>query len=127
MTMTLLFLLVCLSCCMDSLWAVTDKTPRELDKIETLPGLNFPLAFNQYSGFFELSGNHHGFSPLDMMKDRNIFYWFVESSNDPANDPIVVWTNGASHISGSFIHVTLTCHHVLCLLPTHNILYLLCV
>ena len=75
-------ILVLLSCCLDVMLA-QDK---QLDKIDTLPGLNFPITFNQYSGFIS----------LDEMETRNIFYWFVESRSDPVNDPIIFWTNGVS-------------------------------
>jgi carboxypeptidase C (cathepsin A) len=90
---SLTLLLSFLSCCLDVLLAHS----KESDKIDNLPGVNFPITFNQYAGFFQY-GNHHGF--FDKIVPRNMFYWFVESINDPANDPIVFWTNGGPGCSG---------------------------
>jgi len=54
------------------------------DQITSLPGLNYNHGFNQFSGYFKVSEHYN----------RNIFYWYVESQNDPENDPVVFWTNG---------------------------------
>jgi len=59
------------------------------DEITNLPGL--PEGFNtpMYSGYIEIQDGMKG-----------IFYWFVESENDPATDPVVMWTNGGPGCSG---------------------------
>ena len=67
---------------------------RLADKIESLPGVNFPISFDQYAGYFTFS-NRHGFHWGNIAK-RKIFYWFVESIHNPAEDPVVFWTNGVS-------------------------------
>ncbi|TMS32976.1 hypothetical protein L596_000761 [Steinernema carpocapsae] len=51
-------------------------------EIKELPGVDFELNFRHYSGFFKVSSNHF------------LHYWFVESQNDPANDPVIFWFNG---------------------------------
>ncbi|KAM0425166.1 hypothetical protein ACHAPT_009483 [Fusarium lateritium] len=31
---------------------------------------------------------------VDVSDDKRLFYWFFESRNDPANDPVIIWMNG---------------------------------
>ncbi|KAK8740869.1 hypothetical protein OTU49_002739, partial [Cherax quadricarinatus] len=52
------------------------------DEITDLPGLNHNISFRHYSGF--LSGD----------EGKNLHYWFVESSHNPADDPVLLWMNG---------------------------------
>ena len=52
------------------------------DKITSLPGLDKMPSFDMYSGY------------LDVTATKKLHYWFVESQNDPASDPVVVWMNG---------------------------------
>ncbi|PIK33664.1 putative lysosomal protective protein [Apostichopus japonicus] len=54
------------------------------DEILSLPGLKVPPKFKQYSGY--LNGSADG--------DKQLHYWFVESQNNPATDPLVLWLNG---------------------------------
>jgi carboxypeptidase C (cathepsin A) len=54
------------------------------DLIKNLPGLSEPVKFNQYAGYVNVNSTN----------GRNLFYWFVESQNDPKNDPVVLWMNG---------------------------------
>lgn len=52
------------------------------DKILSLPGLAKMPDFDMYSGY------------LDVSATKKLHYWFVQSQNDPATDPVVVWMNG---------------------------------
>eukprot|EP01112_Ceratiomyxa_fruticulosa_P009891 TRINITY_DN2595_c0_g4_i1.p1 TRINITY_DN2595_c0_g4~~TRINITY_DN2595_c0_g4_i1.p1 ORF type:complete len:458 (+),score=77.75 TRINITY_DN2595_c0_g4_i1:73-1446(+) len=53
------------------------------DQITSLPGLP-PINFNQYAGYIN----------VNKATGRNLFYWFVESQNDPATAPLVLWLTG---------------------------------
>jgi len=54
------------------------------DKITSLPGYTDPIRFNQYAGYLLANATNN----------RNLFYWFVESQNNPSTDPVVLWMNG---------------------------------
>merc|ERR1712232_405504 len=52
------------------------------DLITNLPGLVSTPNFNQYSGYINVTG--YG----------QVFYWFVDSQQNPVSDPVVLWLNG---------------------------------
>lgn len=52
------------------------------DEIKSLPGLSSQPPWKQYSGYLDATGTKH------------LHYWFVESSNNPSTDPVVLWMNG---------------------------------
>jgi carboxypeptidase C (cathepsin A) len=58
--------------------------------ITSLPNLNYNPGFRQFSGYLTVSAQH----------GRSLFYWYVESQNDPTTDPVVLWTNGGPGCSG---------------------------
>lgn len=65
-------------------------------KITNLPGFNISsLNFDMYSGYIT----------IDEQRGKNLFYWFVESQNNPSTDPVLLWLNGgpgASSLLGFF-------------------------
>lgn len=58
----------------------------EADLVLTVPGYSSPNALpsRHFAGYVEVDEAH----------GRNLFYYFVESERDPANDPVVLWMNG---------------------------------
>lgn len=61
-----------------------------VDKVENLPGTeNLVVNFNQFSGYLDVQGSR-AFGE----NTKRMHYWFVESMNNPATDPIAFWTNG---------------------------------
>eukprot|EP01095_Lingulamoeba_sp_RSL-Kostka_P013738 TRINITY_DN576_c1_g2_i1.p1 TRINITY_DN576_c1_g2~~TRINITY_DN576_c1_g2_i1.p1 ORF type:complete len:505 (+),score=176.45 TRINITY_DN576_c1_g2_i1:58-1515(+) len=50
--------------------------------ITNLPNLSFTPNFKQYAGYVTVD------------QTKELFYWFVESQNDPTNDPVVLWLQG---------------------------------
>lgn len=55
----------------------------DADRVTSLPGWDKALPSKHYSGYLPVA-NGKAF----------LHYWFIESENDPANDPLVVWLNG---------------------------------
>jgi len=54
------------------------------DEIKSLPYLNVPITFRQYSGYLNADKKGKAF----------LHYWFVEATEDPANKPVLLWLNG---------------------------------
>ncbi|XP_013883121.1 lysosomal protective protein [Austrofundulus limnaeus] len=52
------------------------------DEVTFLPGLQKQPSFRHFSGH------------LDVADGKHLHYWFVESQNKPASDPVVLWLNG---------------------------------
>lgn len=59
------------------------------DEITDLPNLPSGFDTKMFSGYINIKEG-----------SRAIFYWFVESENDPTTDPVVMWTNGGPGCSG---------------------------
>jgi len=58
------------------------------NQVTNLPGLPSSYTTPMFSGY------------IDIGETKGLFYWFVESENDPATDPVVLWTNGGPGCSG---------------------------
>jgi hypothetical protein len=53
------------------------------DRILSLPGVDDDLLTRvgeQYTGY------------LTVAPTRHVFYWYIESQGDPANDPVIFWS-----------------------------------
>ena len=57
---------------------------QRLDRVVKLPGQNFEVGFEHYSGFVTVNEEN----------GRALFYWFFEAVEDPDSKPIVLWLNG---------------------------------
>ncbi|MED6132782.1 hypothetical protein PIB30_022095 [Stylosanthes scabra] len=55
------------------------------EKVEYLPGFDGPLPFQLETGYVGLG---------DTDDDLQVFYYFIESENDPKNDPLILWLTG---------------------------------
>ena len=64
--------------------SITLVTQREADAVKSLPGWDKPLPSKQYSGYLSARGG-----------TRHLHYYYVESENDPSNDPLTLWLNGS--------------------------------
>eukprot|EP01031_Cornospumella_fuschlensis_P045613 gene45613-55824_t len=75
--------------------AICAYTPEALaDQITNLPGAeNLQITFKQFSGYLDIPGTSAG-------DKKHMHYWFVESMNNPATDPLAFWTNGGPGCSG---------------------------
>ncbi|KAK7291935.1 hypothetical protein RIF29_07498 [Crotalaria pallida] len=54
------------------------------DKVGTLPGQNFNINFAHYSGYVTVNEK----------AGRALFYWFIESDQQPHTKPLLLWFNG---------------------------------
>lgn len=55
-------------------------------RVDSLPGFNGKLPSTHYSGYIPVGS-------LSNQKGQ-LHYWFIESSNHPKKDPVVLWLNG---------------------------------
>ena len=82
-----------LTICVVATTAKVEYSPRAMqDKIINLPGLKSAPTFQMFSGYVDVSKKQDD--------SRKMFYWFVESQNNPSTDPVFLWTNGGPGCSG---------------------------
>ncbi|GJN84991.1 carboxypeptidase Y [Purpureocillium lilacinum] len=64
-------------------WLGGDLTSYALRTRSVDPGSLKVDTVKQYSGYLD-----------NKISDKHLFYWFFESRNDPAKDPVILWLNG---------------------------------
>jgi carboxypeptidase C (cathepsin A) len=67
-----------------ALFVLTVFSQENKDIITFLPGLKEQPKFKHYAGYLESNSTNK----------RYLFYWFLESQNNPSSDPVVLWLNG---------------------------------
>ena len=65
---------------------------KKADKINALPGQPKGVDFDQYAGYIT----------IDPKAGRALFYYFVESPQNSATKPLVLWLNGGKHSTTYF-------------------------
>jgi hypothetical protein len=55
---------------------------------------------------FDIGESYAGLLPIDDTSDRELFFWFVPSTNPAASDEIMIWLNGGPGCSSldGFLH-----------------------
>ncbi|KAJ0967696.1 hypothetical protein J5N97_024613 [Dioscorea zingiberensis] len=71
-----------------SLWMPCPTLARSV--VSQFPGFQGPLPFYLETGYVK----------VDEEKDGHMFYYFVESENNPKEDPLIVWLTGGPGCSG---------------------------
>lgn len=81
---------------------------RSYHKQAPLRGDSVPYTIKEQGEELCRAGSRQWTGSVDVREDRSLFYWFFESRNDPANDPVVLWLNGGpggSSLYGLFTEV----------------------
>ena len=54
----------------------------DADKVTSLPGTNFTVGFDHYSGY------------LNATSTKFFHYWFTKAQSNPDSSPVILWLNG---------------------------------
>lgn len=68
--------------------AATTLAADETARVTQMVNYTDPLPSAWYSGILDIDGSNTGADA------KHLHYMFVESENDPTNDPLMVWFNG---------------------------------
>jgi cathepsin A (carboxypeptidase C) len=78
-------------------YAFHPQKPLNLPHITSNPG---PFTAGNYSvkkqdnSICTTNGEDQWTGTVDVTDERRLFFWHIESRNDPANDPVILWMNG---------------------------------
>ncbi|KAK3687691.1 carboxypeptidase Y [Podospora appendiculata] len=63
-----------------------------------------PYSVKEHSGDADIcaAGSKHYTGTVSVSDEKKLFFWFLESRNDPADSPVVVWLNGGPGGSSMF-------------------------
>ncbi|ODV81773.1 peptidase S10, serine carboxypeptidase [Suhomyces tanzawaensis NRRL Y-17324] len=74
------------------------KTPVSAENFEVFETLKVKINDPSSLGL-DTVAQYTGY--LDIDESKHLFFWFFESRNDPANDPVVLWLNGGPGCSST--------------------------
>jgi len=71
------------------------QLPAEVLDLTTIAGLNGTSVRYKTNELCETTPGVKSYSGyIDIAEDKHLFFWFIESRNQPSSDPITLWLNG---------------------------------
>jgi hypothetical protein len=86
----------------------------ESNIVKYLPGFQGPLPFLLETGYIEVS-------ETESDENAEVFYYFIESENNPMEDPLLLWLTGGpgcSGFSGIFFEIGINTNSII---PIHSL------
>jgi carboxypeptidase C (cathepsin A) len=71
------------------------QLPAEVVDLTTIAGVNGTSVRYKTNELCETTPGVKSYSGyIDIAEDKHLFFWFIESRNQPSSDPITLWLNG---------------------------------
>jgi len=71
------------------------QLPAEVTDLTTITGVNGTSVRYKTNELCETTPGVKSYSGyVDIADDKHLFFWFLESRNQPSSDPITLWLNG---------------------------------